>query len=374
MAITGQRIVVRLGMSEQTPGMPIAEMGWDVDLKRLRVGDGSPFPTIIMSNKSLGPYEYNFIQYVQFPEIRMLPEGTVDGVDISDLNRENGFVVRRGDNLWAHRELTNTDGYVKITYGNGVDGNPIINFSDEFKVEIGEFLKTVAVDDVTIHGDGRVINPLHAHIADYTAKGVVELATGAETITGVDPTRAITPESLSQRTATFTRTGLIRVATLAEVNAGVSTDTAVCPAYLRNYVASNSKQFGAILKTGVIYSFPPLQNSGSFSVAGYTCCVVVVSGGGDAVDGTGGARLRVGNVTMEPANGFNGDNPIMDAFGAGSTGNYSAASQYAMFKSNGTWYITYNGVAFIVGSGDTISWGKDQGTGGSIVAGTPVGF
>ncbi|QIG74759.1 putative tail fiber protein [Rhizobium phage RHph_I42] len=337
MALAAQKIIVRIGMSEEVPGMDPGEMGWDMDLARLRVGDGSPNPTYVMTNKSKGPFEYNFIQYAQYPEIRMLPEGTVDGVDISDLNRENGLVTRIGDNLWAHRTIVNTDGYVEVTFGDGVAGNPTINFSHDFTVEIGEFLKTVAVDDITIHGDGRVVNPLFAQIATFTLRGV------------------------------------IRIATLAEVNAGVDTTTAVCPAYLKNYVTNNSKKFGAILKTGNIYTFPANQDSGSLSLAGYTCAVVVVSGGGDIIDG-GTIRLRIGSVTFAPPSQFLGDNPAVSSFSAGSGGSFSGASQFAMFKSGGVWYATFNGVAFVVGSGDSFTWGKDDGTQGSVAAGTPVGF
>ncbi|QIG70224.1 putative tail fiber protein [Rhizobium phage RHph_N28_1] len=337
MALAAQKIIVRIGMSEEVPGMDPGEMGWDMDLARLRVGDGSPNPTYVMTNKSKGPFEYNFIQYAQYPEIRMLPEGTVDGVDISDLNRENGLVTRIGDNLWAHRTIVNTDGYVEVTFGDGVAGNPTINFSHDFTVEIGEFLKTVAVDDITIHGNGTVVAPLYAQIATFTLRGV------------------------------------IRIATLAEVNAGVDTTTAVCPAYLKNYVTNNSKKFGAILKTGTIYTFPHLQDSGSLSLAGYTCAVVVVSGGGDIIDG-GTIRLRIGNVTFAPPSQFLGDNPAVSSFSAGSGGSFSGASQFAMFKSGGVWYATFNGVAFVVGSGDSFTWGKDDGTQGSVAAGTPVGF
>ncbi len=236
MANKAQKVIVRIGMSQEIPALAIGEMGWDIDYHRLRVGDGSSIPTMVKTTKSVGAFEYNFIDYVQYPEIRMLPDGTVDGVDISDLNAANGFVVRRGNNLWAHRSIVNTDTYITITNPAGTAGNPTINLSLEIVGRIFDSLTEVAVDDITIHGDGTEAAPLYAHQASYTERGVVELATGQEVIDGITGSRAITPESLVARTSTFTRTGLIRKATLAEVNAGVSTDTVVVPAYLHDYV------------------------------------------------------------------------------------------------------------------------------------------
>jgi len=51
-------------------------------------------------------------------------------------------------------------------------------------------------------------------------KGLVELATDAETQTGTDASRAVTPASLSARSATESRTGLAEIATQAETDAG----------------------------------------------------------------------------------------------------------------------------------------------------------
>lgn len=52
--------------------------------------------------------------------------------------------------------------------------------------------------------------------ASSTVKGIVELATDAETNTGTDTVRAITPSNLSARTATETRAGLAEIATVLE--------------------------------------------------------------------------------------------------------------------------------------------------------------
>lgn len=56
-------------------------------------------------------------------------------------------------------------------------------------------------------------------VASDTVQGIVELATSAETQTGTDATRAVTPAGLSARTATTTLSGLVRLATTAEAQA-----------------------------------------------------------------------------------------------------------------------------------------------------------
>lgn len=79
--------------------------------------------------------------------------------------------------------------------------------------------------DTVIFGDTNFLNPP----ATTETLGVVELATSAETITGTDDTRAITPAALSARTATTGRTGLIRLATNSEVAAGKDNTKAITP-------------------------------------------------------------------------------------------------------------------------------------------------
>ncbi|SCU94325.1 hypothetical protein CNECB9_5260029 [Cupriavidus necator] len=72
-------------------------------------------------------------------------------------------------------------------------------------------------------------------------QGVVELATAAETQTGADGTRAVTPAALSARTATDTRTGLVELATDAEAQTGTDTSRAVTPANLSARTATEAR-------------------------------------------------------------------------------------------------------------------------------------
>lgn len=74
--------------------------------------------------------------------------------------------------------------------------------------------------------------------ASSTVKGLVELATNAETITGTDATRAVTPESLLASGATHvpdastTIKGKVELATNLEATTGADTTRAVTPSNL----------------------------------------------------------------------------------------------------------------------------------------------
>ena len=79
--------------------------------------------------------------------------------------------------------------------------------------------------------------------ASTTQKGLVELATSAETITGTDTVRAVTPAGLAAVTASATRKGLIEVATVAEAEAGTDTERAVTPAGLKSAIITISETY-----------------------------------------------------------------------------------------------------------------------------------
>jgi hypothetical protein len=74
--------------------------------------------------------------------------------------------------------------------------------------------------------------------ASETTKGLIELATDAETIAGTDAVRAVTPLALAALTAADTRRGLVELATNAEVTTGTDTARAVTPAGLAQLVAT----------------------------------------------------------------------------------------------------------------------------------------
>lgn len=100
----------------------------------------------------------------------------------------------------------------------------------------------IATDAETITGTdaNRAVTPfaLSAKVASDTAKGIVELATSAETITGTDTTRAVTPAGMAAVVASATAKGLVELATDAELATGTDTTRAVTPANVASLVAS----------------------------------------------------------------------------------------------------------------------------------------
>ncbi len=72
--------------------------------------------------------------------------------------------------------------------------------------------------------------------ASTTERGIVELATDAETQAGTDTERAVTPASLSSRKATTGRTGLVRRATEAQADTGTNTSRYMTPALVKRRI------------------------------------------------------------------------------------------------------------------------------------------
>lgn len=79
---------------------------------------------------------------------------------------------------------------------------------------------------------GRVVTPssLATVVASATAKGLVELATSAEVATGTDTARAVTPAGLAALVASATAKGIVELATTAETQTGSDATRAVTPA------------------------------------------------------------------------------------------------------------------------------------------------
>jgi hypothetical protein len=70
-------------------------------------------------------------------------------------------------------------------------------------------------------------------VASTTQAGIVQLATNAETQTGTNSTKAVTPAGLSSRAASETLTGIAELATQVETDAGTDDTRIVTPLKLR---------------------------------------------------------------------------------------------------------------------------------------------
>lgn len=76
--------------------------------------------------------------------------------------------------------------------------------------------------------------------ATTAVAGRVELATDAETITGTDTVRAVTPSNLTAKVASTTASGIVELATDAETITGTDTVRAVTPSNLTAKVSSTT--------------------------------------------------------------------------------------------------------------------------------------
>lgn len=116
-----------------------------------------------------------------------------------------------------------------------------------------EFLLTNVNPESVAIGDTNFFNPP----ATTEIQGVVELATNAETQSGSDSDKAVTPASLSSRTATEGRTGLLQLAMGSEVIAGTNATKAITPkalfaAFQKIHAETGMQKFpnGLILQWG----------------------------------------------------------------------------------------------------------------------------
>lgn len=114
--------------------------------------------------------------------------------------------------------------------------------TDRTLLELATLAEVIAGSDAV-----RAVTPatLSGRTATDTRTGLVELATDAEAQAGVDALRAVTPANLSARTATDVRTGLVELATDAEVQAGTDALRAVTPAGL-------SSRFATVTRSGIV--------------------------------------------------------------------------------------------------------------------------
>jgi hypothetical protein len=104
---------------------------------------------------------------------------------------------------------------------------------------IGDVLiASVNAASTTVFASNWISLEVNRDQATTTVLGLVYLATSAEVQTGTDSVKAITPSTLSARTATETRTGIAAIATQAEVNTGTDDTEIVTPLKLKTNLAT----------------------------------------------------------------------------------------------------------------------------------------
>jgi hypothetical protein len=102
--------------------------------------------------------------------------------------------------------------------------------------------------------------------ASTTVKGIVELATNTETITGTDTSRAVTPASLQAKVASVTKKGLVELATVEEAEAGTDTERAVTPAGVKAGIDTIIKEYKLETRTEIPAEYEALALATTLTV------------------------------------------------------------------------------------------------------------
>jgi hypothetical protein len=136
------------------------------------------------------------------------------------------------------------------------------------------------------------VNDAELATASLTVRGPVELATDAETNTGSDTGRAITPANLAQMTnllqATLTQRGAVELATNAEANTGTDADRVISPSTLAQM--TNLLQATATQRGAVELAIQAEVDAGSDTGRVITCETLAAYGGGFANGSGPGVR------------------------------------------------------------------------------------
>jgi len=189
----------------------------------------------------------------------------------------------------------------------------VANYPETYKPVIAEgssrdmiirlILEVASTEAVTLVADTTVTLASRAWVkrqlpgaATTEVRGLVELATEAETIAGTDAERAVTPAGLGARTATTTRTGLVELATKAEAIKGMDSGHAVTPAGLAATIAATVP---GLLATGAVRAGVLLSAAGRAvttipkNTFTRVDCMAAVAGSAEDVAAWNGATYRV---------------------------------------------------------------------------------
>jgi hypothetical protein len=124
--------------------------------------------------------------------------------------------------------------YVSVA---GTTGGVAFNVGDVIVAKVNAASTSVATDWIQLE--------VNRDQATTTVLGLVFLATDAETQTGTDTVKAVTPSALSARTATETRTGIAEIATDAELTTGTDDTRIVTPLKLKTYLDNRTGGYAA---------------------------------------------------------------------------------------------------------------------------------
>jgi len=147
--------------------------------------------------------------------------------------------------------------YWYVTFG-GTVGGATFSIGDVIVAKVDNASVTVASDWIQLE--------VNRDQATESTLGLVTLATSTEVNTGTNATDAVTPATLSGRTATETRTGLAEIATQTEVNTGTDDATIVTPLKLKTLLDNRTGGYAANVGDGTATSFALTHSLGTRDV------------------------------------------------------------------------------------------------------------
>ena len=147
--------------------------------------------------------------------------------------------------------------YWYVTFG-GTVGGATFSIGDVIVAKVDNASVTVASDWIQLE--------VNRDQATESTLGLVTLATSTEVNTGTNATDAVTPATLSGRTATETRTGLAEIATQTEVNTGTDDATIVTPLKLKTLLDNRTGGYAANVGDGSATSFALTHSLGTRDV------------------------------------------------------------------------------------------------------------
>lgn len=147
--------------------------------------------------------------------------------------------------------------YWYVSFG-GTVGGVAFNVGDVIIARVDNASVTVASDWIQLE--------VNRDQATTSTLGLVTLATGTEVNTGTDANKAVTPSTLSGRTATETRSGLAAIATQTQVNTGTDDATIVTPLKLKTLLDNRTGGYAANVGDGVATSFALTHGLGTRDV------------------------------------------------------------------------------------------------------------
>lgn len=150
------RVVARQGLAADVPTLLTGEIGWDTDTKTFRVGDLTADPPKVMSTKSTGPFAFPSVSQFAIGGVT-IQDGKVDGVSIAALNQFNGFLVRKGTNLFGTVVLTSGDNTLSIFHPYGDTADPDLRVNIDALPDAGPAIRGLFQFPATEDADGKVL-------------------------------------------------------------------------------------------------------------------------------------------------------------------------------------------------------------------------